>query len=85
VVNGLCFDVETVVGGDTFYTIAVVESGFEDLDLLSGNFCSTQPADQLLGLAAKHAAANDFQASFAVLCHESFLLNERFCNGQAYY
>ena len=40
--------------------VAGVERGLEDLDLLAGDLRAAQPADQLLALAAEHAADDDF-------------------------
>ena len=40
--------------------VAVVDRRLEDLDLAPGDLGAAQPADQLLALAAEHAAGDDF-------------------------
>lgn len=41
-------------------TEACIDSGLEDGHLLACDFCTSQPADELFGLAAEHAAGDDF-------------------------
>jgi hypothetical protein len=48
------------VGFDFVLTKTSVELGFEDLDLLLGNLGPTQPAYQLVGLAAEHRPGDNF-------------------------
>jgi hypothetical protein len=51
-------DMESIVGGNALDSVTIVKPRFEDLDLLFGNLSAAQPAEQLFGLAAEHAAAD---------------------------
>jgi hypothetical protein len=42
--------------------------GLEDLHLLPGDLRAPQPADQLLALAAEHAAGDDFDPAGPGAC-----------------
>src|ERR1041385_6054064 len=53
-------DAHLVVGHDRVLGIAIVDRGLEDLHALAGDLRAAQPADQLLRLAAVHAADDDF-------------------------
>ena len=48
------------VRDDMAVAVAVVDERLEDLDLLLRDLCAAQPADELLALAAEHAAGDDF-------------------------
>ena len=50
------------VAGDILYAVTIIQAGLEDLDLLLGDDGSPHPADEFLGLATKHASANDFDS-----------------------
>src|ERR1041385_5690045 len=56
---------DLAVRHDRVLRVAVVDRGLEDLDALAGDLCAAQAADQLLGLAAVHAADDDFDRSGA--------------------
>src|SRR5437763_6960549 len=53
-------DSHVAVRDDLIFAEAVVDERLEDLNLLAGDLRATQPADQLLALAAEHAAGDDF-------------------------
>ena len=53
-------DLHLAVRDDLVLAVAVVDGGLEDLDLLPRNLRAPQPPDQLLALAAEHAAGDDF-------------------------
>jgi hypothetical protein len=57
--NVLRRDAHVAVRHDVVFAEAVVDERLEDLDLLLGDLRPTQPADQLLALAAEHAAGHD--------------------------
>jgi len=48
------------VRDDVIFAVAVVDERLEDLDLLLRNLRAAQPANELLALAAEHAAGDDF-------------------------
>ena len=53
-------DPHVAVRHDVILAEPVVDERLEDLDLLAGDLGPPQPADQLLALAAEHAAGDDF-------------------------
>jgi len=63
IVAGL--DLHRAVRGDVRVAVAVVEVRLEDLDFPFGDLRAPQPPDQLLALAAEHAAGNHFDPAAA--------------------
>ena len=59
-------DPHVAVRHDVVFAEAVVDERLEDLHLLPGDLRAAQPADQLLALAAEHAAGDDFDPADAV-------------------
>src|SRR5262245_61769519 len=53
-------DAQLAVGDDVVPGVAVIDHRLEDLDPLAGDLGAPEAADQLLGLAAVHAANDDF-------------------------
>src|SRR5439155_14661973 len=53
-------DAHVAVRDDVGVAVAVVDERLEDLDLLPGDLRAPQPSNQLLALAAEHAAGDDF-------------------------
>src|SRR5439155_1507696 len=60
ILHGLRRDSHVAVRHDVVFAEAVVDGRFENLDLLSRDLRSAQAADELLALAAEHAAGDDF-------------------------
>src|ERR1051326_2162290 len=58
-------DLHGAVRGDVIDAVAVVDARLEDLDLALGDLRAAQPADQLLALAAEHAAGDHFDPAGA--------------------
>jgi len=56
----LGLDPHVAVRDDVILAVAIVDERFEDLDLLAGDLRAAQAADELLALAAEHAARDDF-------------------------
>jgi hypothetical protein len=50
-------------------TVAFVDLGLENLDALPRDLGAPQPSYQLFGLAAEHAATNDFNPAHSALSH----------------
>src|SRR6185437_14906487 len=61
----LRLDPHGAVRRDVVFAVAVVDPRLEDLHLAPGNLRPAQPADQLLALAAEHAAGNHFDPAAA--------------------
>src|SRR5262249_8190990 len=59
-VHALGLDAHRTMRGDVRIAIPVVDDRLEDLNLLTGDLRAAKAADQLLALAAEHAAGNDF-------------------------
>ena len=66
--TGLRLDPHLAVRHDVIVGVAGVDRRLEDLDLLAGDLRAAQPADQLLALAAEHAADDDFDPALIGLC-----------------
>ncbi len=62
-VNGHGFKNVAIVGRDFFYGIPIVDDGFENLYLLTGDGGAAQAANQFVGFAAKHGADDDFNGT----------------------
>ena len=60
-------DPHLAVRDDVIVGIAPVDHRLEDLHLLAGNLGAPQPADELLALAAEHAADDDFDPALVRL------------------
>ncbi len=65
-INGQGFKDVTIVGGNFFDGVAVVNDGFEDLDFLASDGGAAQAADEFVGFAAEHGADDDFDGAVVV-------------------
>ncbi len=61
-------DLHLAVRDDRRLGVAIVDDGLEDLDPLPGDLRAAQAADQLLALAAEHAAGDDLDPAGAEAC-----------------
>ena len=68
----------TAVRRDLVLAEAIIEGGLEDLDFLARNLGALDAANQFFGLAAEHAAADEFDpTTIRVLLHELITYHER--------
>ena len=58
---------EALVADDLHVVVAVVDARLEEQDALLGEARALDPAEQLLGLAAEHRAADDLDATAALV------------------
>ena len=58
-------DPHVAVRDDVIVAVAIVDERLEDLDVLAGDLRAAQPPDQLLALAAEHAAGDDLDPAVA--------------------
>jgi hypothetical protein len=65
------------VADDVIFGVTIVQLSFEDLDALPSNLRASQAPNELLALAAEHAAADDFDPAkipalkLKLLCHKA--------------
>lgn len=53
-------DLVLIVGDHPFIAVSGIDDGFEDLHLLSREFCALQPSDEFFRLTRKHGPADHF-------------------------
>lgn len=69
-----------VVRYDILLAVANIDSGLENLYAKLGKLCAFHPADQFLGLAGKHTAAYDLNATASQSWSFSVSFVEHICN-----